>query len=294
MSKLNTIWHNKSSFLDYVVNFAIVTTVSLILSIISIQVFPEEKYNAIVFSIIITMFLSLAWKIISMRGQMTQLLASLHSVMKVSEKRLSDKTSSSFGLIKYCVGHIDSESIPDAWNDLCWDIHTEYLAINYEKEDYAYSQKWAETGLDIQNAKCRKSNIVIKKIFVVKEVDELFTKSMQQLITKHIYNGVSLSYITIDEITKTRGIRDLPEKLESLDFSIVNSDTLFIWKLDKDRKCENGLLSFKQLEVSRYKEAFNKISEQATPINHICDIKRLSNTVQCKLELEQEEVISSY
>ncbi|EJG0636045.1 hypothetical protein C4G38_RS23695 [Vibrio parahaemolyticus] len=298
-----------STWKVYVSKIAIGVVVAFFLFFLTTIFSPAtEDFVNVTLSVVITLFMAMCYEVISLKhdfehmkdkfaietktinAKSDELFHKMYSVLKVSEKRYNDKTTSAFGLIKHCVGNIDSEVIPEAWMDLCWDIQTEYLALNYEKDEYAYKPRWSDTGIDIQNAKCRKNEVVIKKIFLVDNVSELVR--MKDMIDKHIYNGIKVSYITIDELKKTRGIREFPRLLYSLDFSIVNSDTLFLWKLNENRKCENGKLSFCPDEVKQYRKAFYKILHQSTPINHICDIPGAMDLKECKVKSQCVEKIA--
>ena len=293
------LWFEAVSLASTKVVFSIVITAIMAVAINSYFP-PQQPHESIVWSAIVTLFLALVIEIVALNQKFSNLeknfevkkkeneqlidalLDKFNAVVNVSEKRLIEKTSGSFRLIKYCTGEIENEKIPEAWMDLCWDIQTEYLAINYEKNESAYDEKWARTGIDIQNAKARMSNVKIKKVFVVDDISELV--SLKGLINKHIHCGIEVSYITISQIGGTRGIRNFLRELPSLDFSIVNGDTLFIWNLNEERKCENGELSFNQPKLETYRDVFFKIHHQAEPLHHICDIPSLNNKMVCELK----------
>ncbi|ELN6871098.1 hypothetical protein RZY50_004638 [Vibrio parahaemolyticus] len=222
-------------------------------------------------SVIASLFLVIAWELIYLSSFKKKLSEQVRGLIDTNEKKVRSKTIGTFSLSKYCVGHIERDLIPQAWKDLCWDINSEYIAVNYENDKTAFPENWATIGLSIQNTKALGRDIPITKIFIVDSLSEL--QDLKDIIESHIEHNIVIYYIQKKEIELKRGLKKYLDGL-SLDFSLLNGDSVFVWNLDKNRECLDGNYYITDDIYKRYQKAYKAICLEATKIHTISDIDK--------------------
>ncbi|UCC11633.1 MAG: hypothetical protein JSW02_09835 [candidate division WOR-3 bacterium] len=167
-------------------------------------------------------------------------------------------------VLQYGVTTFPRDQFIDAMLPLFWKVENELLATSYVSPDEGWSRSYGELIHEIQRTKIKVNKANIRRVFIVDSEDEF--SRLRDVMTKQKQAGIKVKYIFRDAIEKTSMLKSHAERLESLDFDVVDAQCVWLSVLDKNRNIKYGRVVFGKEACDRYCRFHNVVFEEAKEI----------------------------
>lgn len=193
-------------------------------------------------------------------GQLSLGLASL--LEKIGEKQ---QDASDFArILCYGVTTIPREKFMDVLLQLLWRIENGMLGANYIDPDEGWGRAYGELFTEIQRSKIKVNKATIRRVFIVDSEEEV--DRLRSIMSKQREAGVKVRCIFKKKIETTSMLKAGLDKLETLDFDVIDSKYVWLSILDKNRKIKYGKVVFGKEECEQYKRFHDEIFDEAEDI----------------------------
>jgi len=152
----------------------------------------------------------------------------------------------------------------DGFLQLLWRMETGLLATNYVDPKEGWTRAYGELYSEIQRTKVKVNKADIRRVFVVDGEEEVGT--LQSVMSRQRESGIRVKYIFRKKIETTSMLKTAADRLETLDFDVVDSKYVWLLFLDKSRRIKYGRLVFDKEECDRYKRFHVHMFEEAEEI----------------------------
>jgi hypothetical protein len=149
----------------------------------------------------------------------------------------------------------------DIFLQLLWRMENGVLAANYVSPGEGWRRAYGELYNEIQHTKVKVNKADIRRVFVVD--DEKEVQVLRAVMSEQKETGVKVRYIFKRKIDGTSMLKSAADKLETLDFDVVDSKYVWLALLDKNRRIKYGKLVFAREECDRYKRFYHHLFEEA-------------------------------
>lgn len=181
---------------------------------------------------------------------------------KIAERQ--QDTSDLVQILRYGVTTFPREQVPDVWIEFLWRIGNRLLATSYINPDEGWDQAYTELALEIQRTKIKVNKADIRRVFIVDSEEEI-TK-LRNTICKQKEAGIKVKYIFKRKVEAKSMLKTWADKLETLDFGLVDSKLVSLVFVDKNRRIKHGKVVFNREGYDRYKRFYDSLFEEAEEI----------------------------
>jgi hypothetical protein len=217
-------------------------------------------------SIIIGLLTSLLVKSLIESHENESRLNEIKSIYVKISSGLSEKAqdmSNLAKLLRYGTAVFPKEKAVKVWLDLLWLASSRYWSTNYINE--LWDSTVSELALAIQSAKVRVENVDMRRVFIIDDSHEL--ESLKSVMRAQSNAGVKVRYIFKEEIEKEPYIWKQLSKLDTLDFSLVNSEIIFQVLLDKNRRIRSEQIQIDLKYCKELEEIYSMIFDTSHNFN---------------------------
>jgi hypothetical protein len=225
------------------------------------SLFPKtDIYIAVTSGILVVLVIEVIRVRLAVPATTERLLAEIGKLCQTLAEREENQplflNALSRGVVRISLDQIDT-----VWRELSWRLQKTYRATNYQPDMYVTNT--AETVLDVQKAKMTAQKIHIKKVFIVEQEHEFKTANMRKIISQHKLDLADLRYFRMDEIMDRPKLREVKERLGSVDFAVFDDKVVLLWHLDEKRACTHGEIIFGAELAKDYISFFDLLHEEA-------------------------------
>lgn len=167
-------------------------------------------------------------------------------------------------ILRYGVTTIPREKYFDVLLQLLWKIESGMLGANYIDPDEGWGRAYGELFTEIQRTKIKVNKATIRRVFIVDSEEEI--EKLRSVVQKQKETGIRVKCIFKQKIKTTTMLKSGADKLETLDFDVIDSKYVWLSVLDKNRKIKYGKVVFGKEECDRYKRFHDMIFEEAEDI----------------------------
>jgi uncharacterized membrane protein YeaQ/YmgE (transglycosylase-associated protein family) len=164
-------------------------------------------------------------------------------------------------ILRYGVTTFKREQIPNVWIELLWKMENRYYGISYSNPDLWWSQAFSRLAIEIQRAKIVVNKADIRRIFIYH--DEAEKKKIYDIMREQYLAGISLKYISRNEIEGNYLLKQLASKLETLDYALIDDKIAWLVTVDRNRKFKQGKALIDEAAAKPYKRFFDHLFEEA-------------------------------
>lgn len=196
--------------------------------------------------------------------QLTGLLQKTNSHLASLLKRIAEEHQESSDwvqILRHGMTTFPGEQIFDVLLQLLWRIENGVLAANYIDPGEGWGRAYGELYNEIQRTKVKVDKADIRRVFVVDDEEEVGT--LRSVMSKQKESGIRVKYIFRRKIETTSMLKTAADRLETLDFDVIDSKYVWLTLLDKSRKIKYGKLVFGKEECDRYKRFHAYMFEEA-------------------------------
>ncbi|MFW9943108.1 MAG: hypothetical protein ACFFFT_18870 [Candidatus Thorarchaeota archaeon] len=168
-------------------------------------------------------------------------------------------------ILHYGVTTIPGERYFDAFMQLMWRFENKTLAANYIDPNEAWGRAYGDLFNEIQRTKIKVNKTTIRRVFIVDSDEEV--DNLRNVMSKQKESGVKVKYIFKSKIETTTMLKNKANRLETLDFDVIDSKYVWLTILDKNRKIEYGKIVFGKEDCERYKSFHDYLFEEAEEID---------------------------
>src|ERR1019366_156056 len=161
-------------------------------------------------------------------------------------------------------GQLTSDQMTDIWLYLLNRLNKHYYATNFIDSEKIYTTPWGKAALMIQTAKYIESSVFIRKVFLIKNPDEIAVLS--QHLEEQRKVGIDIYYLPIEEVKNDPSLCHLygPEKpIPSIDFGIFDERIVLVWDLDANREVTGGRAVFEDQVIHEHRQFFGALYRKA-------------------------------
>jgi hypothetical protein len=181
---------------------------------------------------------------------------------KISEKY--QDASDLAQILNYGVTTIPGEQYFDTFLQLLWRFENTTLASNYIYPDEGWGRAYGDLFAEIQRSKIKVNKAIIRRVFIVDSEEEV--NRLGSIMSEQKEVGVKVKYIFKSKIETTTMLKNKADRLETLDFDVVDSKYVWLTIMDKNRKIKHGKILFGKEECERYKSFHDYLFEEAEEI----------------------------
>lgn len=181
---------------------------------------------------------------------------------KIGEKQqdASDFTR----ILCYGVTTIPREKFMEVLIQLLWRVKSEILGANYIDPKEGWGRAYGELFTEIQRTKIKVNKATIRRVFIVDSEEEIET--LRSIMHKQKETGIRIKCIFRRKIESTTTLKARVDKLETLDFDVIDSEYVWLSILDKNRKIKYGKVIFGKEVCDKYKRFHDEIFDEAEDI----------------------------
>jgi hypothetical protein len=177
---------------------------------------------------------------------------------KIGEKH--QDTSDLAQVLRYGVTTIPRDKMPEALIQLTWKIENKMLATAYVHPDEGWGRAYGQLYGEIQRSKIKVSKAHIRRVFIVDSKEEI--EKLRSIMYEQKKAGIKVRYILKSKIENTPMIKTSADRLETLDFDVVDSKYVWLTFLDKNRKIQFAKVVFGKDECDRYTKFYDLLFEE--------------------------------
>lgn len=167
-------------------------------------------------------------------------------------------------ILRYGVTTIPGERYFDTFLQLLWRFENKMLASNYVHPDEGWGRAYGDLVAEFQRSKIKVNKAIIRRVFIVNSDEEV--DKLRSVMSEQKKAGVKVKYIFKSKIETTTMLKNKADRLETLDFDLIDSKYIWITILDKNRKIKHGKIVFGKEECERYKRFHDYLFEEAEEI----------------------------
>src|SRR4030095_1258840 len=166
------------------------------------------------------------------------------------------------GILKYGNMQVPVGKVTDVWLERIWLTRHRYWGVLYTAPIEVTITAVFNLGLAVMAAKVRVEQVDVKRIFLheTKEDFEDSKNAMQACIE----NGIQVRYLFREQIRLHPLLAERASHLPSFDFTIYDSQIVWLLILDKNRHIQNGELIFDEKMNEHYSEVFRLMWDAGT------------------------------
>lgn len=169
-------------------------------------------------------------------------------------------------ILRYGMTTFPREQLYDLLIQLWWRIENELLAAHYVNPDESWGRAYGELVNEIQRTKIKVNKATIRRVFIVDSEEEV--DKLRSVMSKQRGAGVKVKCIFKRKIDTTSMLKAGADRLETLDFDVIDSKFVWLTLLDKSRKIKHGKIIFGMEECDRYKRFYDYLFEEAEEIEY--------------------------
>jgi len=193
------------------------------------------------------------------------ILVQLSRLMRV----ISETQKENINLIQvlhYGVVTWSRDQIPTVWLEFLWKVEAKYFATSYISPNEGWDQAYTVLGLEIQKAKVKVNDADIRRVFIVDSEAEL--AELQKAVFGQQQVGIKVRYILRKEIESKSMLQVWAEKLETLDFVLIDSNYTILTILDKNRRIRHGQLLLDKSKCDMYMRFYTSLFAEAKELSY--------------------------
>lgn len=183
-------------------------------------------------------------------------------LQKIGERQ--QEVSDFAQILRYGVTTVPRGQFYDVLLELLWRIENGVLGANYIDPDEGWGRAYGELFTEIQRTKIKVNKATIRRIFIVDSEEEV--NRLRSVMDTQKEVGIKIKYIFKRKIETTSMLKDWTDRLETLDFDVVDSKYVWLTLLDKNRKIKCGKILFSKEECDLYKRVHDYLYEEAEEI----------------------------
>lgn len=167
-------------------------------------------------------------------------------------------------ILRYGVTTVPRGQFYDVLLELLWRIENEMLGANYIDPDEGWGRAYGELFSEIQRTKVKVNKATIRRIFIVDSEEEV--DRLRSVMHTQKEAGIRVKCIFKRKIETTSMLKDWTDRIETLDFDVVDSKLVWLTLLDKGRKIKYGKVLFSKEKCDLYKRVHDYLYEEAEEI----------------------------
>lgn len=167
-------------------------------------------------------------------------------------------------ILRYGATTIPNEQWVEVLMQLLWRIKHRLLATNYVSPTEGWGRAYGELYHEIQRSKIKVSKVVINRIFIVDNQEEL--TQLRNIMARQYDAGINVKYILKKKIETTSLLKTSLASIESFDFDVFDDKLVWLTLLDKNRKVKQGKILFGKEECEQYKRFHDNLCLEAEEI----------------------------
>jgi len=166
-------------------------------------------------------------------------------------------------ILKYGHVQITSGRVTEVWLDRIWQTHHRYWGVLYTDPKEVTNTSVFQLGLSVMAAKVRVEQVDVKRIFLLETEEELKdSKEAMRICSQH---NIQIRSLFRKQMESHPLLKQRVSHLPTLDFTIYDSNIIWLLALDKGRHIQHGELFFDEKMNEQYAEIFRLMWEAATP-----------------------------
>ncbi len=164
-------------------------------------------------------------------------------------------------ILRYGVTSFTREQIPNIWIELLWRMENRYYGVSYSRPDLWWSQAFTKLAIEIQKTKIIVNKADIRRVFIYEDDDE--KNGIQETMREQALAGIKVKYISKQSITENYLLKQLADRLETLDYAVIDGKIAWLVVIDKNRKFKLGKALIDDTLTDNYKRFFDHLFEEA-------------------------------
>jgi hypothetical protein len=217
---------------------------------------------SIVTGILIIIMMEVIFQPYTERKEFNELVTRINFLAeKVSDRFVTASELSD--ILKYGHVRIGLSRVTDVWLDRIWQTHHRYWGVLYAAPKEVTITSVFQLGLSVMAAKVRVEQVDVKRIFLLETNEDLIdSKEAMRACSQH---RLQVRYLFRKQMDTHTLLKQRVSHLSTLDFTIYDSNIIWLIMLDKGRHIQHGELFFDEKINEQYSEVFRLMWEAATP-----------------------------
>ena len=166
------------------------------------------------------------------------------------------------GILKYGNMKIPIGKVTDVWLDRIWRTQHRYWGVLYAAPKEVTITTVFNLGLAAMAAKVRVDQVDVKRIFLHETKEDLETS--RDAMRACVQYGLQVRYLFREQMRMHTLLAERASHLSSLDFTIFDSQIVWLIMLDKNRHIVGGELIFDEKMNEHYSEVFRLMWDAGT------------------------------